>query len=172
MTERLLDILRARANHRGLALAEQRQLLDALRCEPAELAVSLEGLVGRGAIEVLSPLPFLVVKVRSWSGDDRDSAKVCPAPYSYGFHNHSLSKQGIESESNRATERRALLAEILDTLGEEYPALFERLLDHYDPQTIRRALTRVRKAQTIQKSRTALFRYLLPRIAKEQITKR
>ena len=52
------------------------------------------------------------------------------------------------------------------------PEPFRKATGIYAPHVIRLALDRVRKAQTIQKSRTALFRYLLPRIAKEASARR
>ncbi|MEK7315632.1 MAG: hypothetical protein AAB011_05590 [Candidatus Eisenbacteria bacterium] len=64
-----------------------------------------------------------------------------------------------------------VLAEILATLGETDAEPFRGLLAHYPRAVIHRALDRVRTAKNIQKSRTALFRYLLPRIAKESTTK-
>jgi hypothetical protein len=60
-----------------------------------------------------------------------------------------------------------LLQEILETLGESDPATFRGAVDHYPPHVIRTALSRIRRMKTIHKSRTAAFRYLLPRIAKE-----
>ena len=58
-----------------------------------------------------------------------------------------------------------LLREILETLGETDAASFEKAVELYSPHVIRTALDRVRRARGIRKSRTALFRHLLPRLA-------
>ena len=53
MTGALLEILKTDANRRGLAIATEAKLVDALRCSPKELSVAIEGLVARKAIEVV-----------------------------------------------------------------------------------------------------------------------
>ncbi len=174
MTERLLDILRTDANRGGLAMATQARLVEALRCTPAELAVAIEGLVAGKAIEVLSPLPYLVAKFRpSWAGNGESGANPSgesAPPYSYA--DSSNNKSAIAAEHGYSTGTDAeVLAEILATLDETDPEPFRGLLAHYPRWVIHRALDRVRSARSIQKSRTALFRYLLPRIAKYAATK-
>ncbi len=62
----------------------------------------------------------------------------------------------------------ALLQEILETLGETDGHAFERAVVLYSPHVIRLALNRVRRAKGIRKSRTALFRHLLPRLARDE----
>ena len=79
----------------------------------------------------------------------------------------------MQAEQNgyRAENDDEVIAEILATLGESDPEPFRGLLAHYPRAVIHRALDRVRSARSIQKSRTALFRYLLPRIAKHAAAK-
>lgn len=174
MTDRLLELLAESANRRGLTMATEARLTEALRCTAAELAVAVEGLVDRKAIAVLSPLPYLVAKLRpSWAGSGEGSANPGgePArPYSYA--DSSIEKKAMQVEhSHSIGSDPELLAEILATLGETDPESFRGLLDHYPRAVIHRALDRVRSARSIQKSRTALFRYLLPRIAKHAAPK-
>jgi hypothetical protein len=61
-----------------------------------------------------------------------------------------------------------LLGEILETLGETDERSFEKAVELYSPHVIRLALDRVRRAKGIRKSRTALFRHLLPRLARDE----
>lgn len=175
MTDRLLEILKANANRGGLAMATEARLVDALRCAPAELAVAIEGLVARKAIEVLSPLPYLVAKTRtSWAGSGEGSANPSgesARPYSYANSSIEKTAMQVEQDSYSTGGDVEVLAEILATLGEPDPEPFRGLLAHYPGWVIHRALDRVRSARSIQKSRTALFRYLLPRIAKGTLTK-
>jgi len=165
MTDRLLEILRHRANRRGLAFAKQELLVEQLDCDPEKLALAVEALESRGAITILSPLPYLVVKVQSWSGNEENSAETPVFPYSFSS-SHSVNRFR-NSYRDRPEETGSLLQEVLLILGETDPEPFRKAIELYSPHVIRMALDRVRKAQSIQKSRTALFRYLLPRIAKE-----
>ena len=64
-------------------------------------------------------------------------------------------------------DEHALLREILETLGESDPATFRGAIRRYPPGVIRTALDRTRRMKTVRKNRTAVFRFLLPRIAKE-----
>lgn len=175
MIDRLLEILRGSANRRGLAVAAKARLVNSLGCTPAELAAAVQGLVDRNAIEVLSPLPYLVARIRpSWAGSGEGIANPSgnsAPPYSYA--DSSIDKKAMKAMRNSysAETDAEVLAEILATLGETDAEPFRGLLAHYPRAVIHRALDRVRTAKNIQKSRTALFRYLLPRIAKESTTK-
>jgi hypothetical protein len=64
------------------------------------------------------------------------------------------------------TDGEGLLAEILATLDETDPESFRPVLKRYSPWQIQTALKRVRETppKKLRKSRTALFRFLLPRI--------
>jgi hypothetical protein len=165
MTDRLLEILRQSANRKGLALAKQESLVEQLDCDPEKLALAVEALESRGAITIRSPLPYLVAKVQSWSGNEKNSAETRVSPYSFGS-SHSMNGSK-NSYRDRPEGTGPLLQEVLSVLGENDPEPFQKAIELYAPHVIRMALDRVRKAQSIQKSRTALFRYLLPRIAKE-----
>jgi hypothetical protein len=76
-------------------------------------------------------------------------------------------KDSYRPGGESATPERDLLTEILETLGETDAAAFEKAVELYSPHMIRTALDRVRRAKNIRKSRTALFRHLLPRLARE-----
>jgi hypothetical protein len=112
---------------------------------------------------MLSRLPFLAFRLTAWPNHRENKAKKGAGPYSY---ESSLSQSRLMKESYREGDE-TLLHEILTTLGESDPTTFRGALDAYSPEAIRLALERVRKQKRITKNRTALFRFLLPRIAKE-----
>ncbi len=124
-----------------------------------------------GLIEIQSASPFLVIKLGMWSDSPQDAGDSKAVANSYPkqlLHKQQLNnsyrheEEGVERSANDD-----LLGEILETLGESDTASFEKAVQLYSPSVIRAALHRVRRTQGIRKSRTALFRHLLPRIAKE-----
>lgn len=169
MTEGLFEILRDRANGRGLVMMREGRLRKELNATESELRTGLKKLEESALIEILAPGPFLVLKLRIWPGKRENAPNADAIPYSYSFQsNLSQSKQLKRSNSYSKTEGTpSLLKDILDTLGESDPNLFRQAIEHYPESVIRTALARVRSAKSIHKNRTALFRYLLPRIAKE-----
>ncbi len=170
---RLCAVLRERANHRGLVLTRAPVLQEALRCSFEELYRALAQVSISEPIEILTPLPYLVLafRPRMLPGMHRETAKT-PANasrslargYSYSFHNQSIDQsKAIAIEDGGAGEGGTLLQEILETLGERDPAPFRGVLDHHAPERIRTVLKRVRATppERLKKSRTALFRFLL-----------
>lgn len=172
MTEQLLEALCVRMNDQGRMIASEKALCDELRISREELTASLRKLQQAGLIEVLSPLPYLVAKRRmKWPGSTPMPVESRPPAYSF---KSSLSRSKHLNESYRRSETKPLpadanplLQEILDTLGETDPTTFRGALRNYSPEVIRAALERVRRMKRIQKNPTAVFRFLLPRIAKD-----
>ena len=122
-------------------------------------------------IEIQSQAPFLVIKLGRWSEntpaitsaapENRSESKTSADSYSYSSLENN---KAIAAEDGGAGEGAgSLLQEILVTLGETDPASFRKVLQHYDPSTIRQALERVRSTppDRVRKNKTALFRYLL-----------
>lgn len=157
--ERLLILLRSRANDRGLVTISESALVRDAEGPPPDMRSAIQKLARAGLIEILAPLPFLVVKVRSWSGSIEKPA-ISPPAYSYS----KLSNNRL-NESYRPTASDALLREILDTLGESDPTSFEGAITNFPPEVIRKALDRVRRTRHLRKNRTALFRYLLTKLS-------
>ena len=153
----LLHWLQAHANGRGVVLGRSDAMEAELEASPDALGHELTALEREGVVEILAPLPFLVLRLKKWSGRGQQSAFA----YSSLLSHNRL----IESESYR---HEPLLHEILETLGETDVKAFAPVLEHYSPQIIRTALRRVRRARGIRKSRTALFRHLLPRLAQAE----
>jgi hypothetical protein len=165
MTEQIVQSLRRRTNHHGLVIVREDLLLDELQMSSEALRSTIKDLEENGLLEVLSPLPFLVLK---WSGKGSKSPNSTGNAYSYS--KQLLNNKAIKADSYRPAELKAndgLLHEILETLGETDPQSFRMAIENYSPYVIRTALNRVRRAKSIRKNRTALFRHLLPRIARE-----
>jgi hypothetical protein len=170
----LVVALRAHANTRGLTMVREEVLLRELRTTPDVLAATLRKLAQAGLIEVLTPGKFLVIRIRKWPGREAESPRTAPktgAPatraYSYPKLLNNRLNNSYRQESPAVMPAKDLLQEILKTLGETDPASFEKAVELYSPRIIRTALDRVRRAQGIRTSRTALFRHLLPRLARE-----
>lgn len=160
VSTRLIALLLEKRNPRGLVLTREAALIEELACSPDELRAGLDALVAEDWLAVLAPLPFLAVKIKMWPGKDKGAAVSAAQPYSYSFQSQ-LKKNSYRGHVD------PLLQEILDTTGETDPAPFKGALEAYSPAVIRLALERVRSARTIRKNKTALFRHLLPRLARE-----
>lgn len=158
--ERLLAQLRARANSRGIVPVRGAILAEELSAPTEEVGAALDKLERAGLLTILAPFPFLVLRLRSWSGKTEKSPDSRPASYSYS----KLSNNRL-NESYRPAKDEALLREILDTLGETDPTTFEGAIKNFAPAVIRKALDRVRRTRSLRKNRTALFRYLLTKLS-------
>jgi hypothetical protein len=158
--ERLLALLRARAKSRGIVPVSGETLVREVGSPQEEVGAALDRLERAGLLRVLAPFPFLVLKLRSWPGNDSKTGKTQPSAYSYS----KLSSNRL-NESYRATGEEALLREILDTLGETDPTTFKGAVRNFPAEVIRKALDRVRKTRSLRKIRTALFRYLLTKLS-------
>jgi len=158
--ERLLALLRARAKPRGIVPVSGETLAREVGSPQEEVGAALDRLERAGLLRVLAPFPFLVLKLRSWAGNDSNPGKTQPSAYSYS----KLSSNRL-NKSYRGTGEEALLREILDTLGETDPTTFEGAVRNFPAEVIRKALDRVRKTRSLRKNRTALFRYLLTKLS-------
>jgi hypothetical protein len=171
MMEQILHALWSRANNRNLVIVREAVLLEELSVEKDELRIALKRLEIEGVVEILSPHPFLALKLRKWPGSLPESAKTAPSAYS--FKSYLSQSKNIKDSYRQRSDPHAsrvdeqLLQEVLETLGESDPTTFRRAVVHYSPAVIRTTLDRVRRMKTIHKNRTALFRFLLPKIAKE-----
>lgn len=161
MIEQLFQVLEEQAKPDGLAMIREPELIERLRTTPGWIRKSLRDLEAAGRIRILSRLPFLTLKLVSWSGQCSKSA--IPKASSYSFKHLTDKSIAIEGEDRGTGEGEGLLQEILETLGESDPTTFRGALDHYPAATIRSVLERVRATpnEKLRKSRTALFRYLL-----------
>jgi len=166
MKDQLLTFLQTRANTRGLVFAQEPVLLRELRTSHEDLLEMLEALRLDGAVEILSSLPFLALKLKKWSGTSAKQADSGASAYSYSklFQQEHVKNSYRQGKTVADATNDGLLREILETLGETNPASFEKAVDLYSPHVIRTALDRVRRTKGIRKSKTALFRYLLTKV--------
>lgn len=158
--ERLLARLRERANAQGIVPVRGEALAAEVGAPTEEVGAALDKLEQAGLLTILAPFPFLVLRLRSWSGKTTTPGDSRPAGYSYS----KLSNKH-ESKSYSQPADAALLREILDTLGEADPTTFEGAVRNFSPEVIRKALERVRRTRSLRKNRTALFRYLLTKLS-------
>jgi len=164
-------------DRRGLFIRRLGRIVTALGVGEAEVQQWLDRLSQGRLIEILSPAPFLVIKLRSWSGNTR--SEIVSASADSGQSSNLHIEVPVSSSSSAAAafsstgdggpgEGEALLREVLDALGEEADAEeFRELLPRYSPATVRQALRRVETTplNQIRKSKTALFRYLLDKLS-------
>lgn len=155
--EKLLARLRARAKPRGIIPVRGETLAKEVSASQEEVGAALDRMERAGLLRILAPFPFLVVKLRSWSGKEQN-APVSARSYSYS----KLSNNRLNN--SYSGQDAALLREILETLGESDPSSFEGAIRHFSPDVIRKALDRVRRTRSLRKNRTALFRYLLTKL--------
>ena len=160
IAQRLLARLRERANTRGIVPVRGDVLVQEVGAPQEEVGAALDKLEQAGLLTILAPFPFLVLRLRSWSGNSAKPAGSQSSAYSYS----KLSSNRV-NESYRPTGDDALLREILDTLGETDPTSFEGAIKNFSPDVIRKALDRVRRTRSLRKNRTALFRYLLTKLS-------
>jgi len=164
-------------DQRGLFIRHLAKMVTALGVSEPEAQEWLDRLSKSRLIEVLSPPPFLVIKLRSWSNSNHSEQANPPASSSQNGNLHievpvSSSSSAAAAFSKREDgglgEGEALLRDVLDALGEEAdPEEFRALLPRYSPATVRQALRRVETTPVgqIRKSRVALFRYLLDKLS-------
>lgn len=168
--ERVLLRLQVRANARGIVPVRRDVLVEEVGATVDEVTTALGRLERAGLITVLTPPPYLVLKLRSWPGKRSETAdSAALATPAYSFSRKLLQPKRLNSSYRPPGERPAvdvsLLQEILETLGEGDGASFAKAVELYSPHVIRIALDRVRRTRGIRKNRTALFRHLLPRLA-------
>jgi len=167
--QHLLARLRERANSRGIVPVRGEVLAEEVAAPIVDVGHALEKLERAGLLQILVPFPFLVVKLGSWPGSTQ-KRPVSAAP-AYSAIQLSQSKQLNSSYRQTGAHGpidKELLQEILETVGETDGKSFEKAVELYSPHLIRLALDRVRRAKGIRKSRTALFRHLLPRLARDE----
>ena len=117
---------------RGEALAQE------VEATQEEIGTALDKLERAGLLRILAPFPFLVLKLRSWSGMTTQPRISQPVAHSY-----SKLSSNRKNESYRPTGDDALMREILDTLGETDPTSFVGAIKNFAPDVIRKALDRV-----------------------------
>jgi hypothetical protein len=171
MTQPLLSALGRRVNHRGLVIASEDALIEELHVTHDALVDGLRKLEEAKLVETLAPLPFIVLRLRSWSGSSTPRARRAqqisgnPAIVHIEVPVSSRAAAATQQEDGGAGEGEALLDQVLATLGPEADREeFRRILAGHDSALIHRCLRRVRATRSIRVSRAALFRSLLQKL--------
>ncbi len=157
----------------GLAIRTRSRLARDLSVPESAIDGWLVQLVKAGLVTVHSPLPFLVLTLRFWSGSEAnergnpsksgeqtaaalDSVPVSSRAEAIALRNDSVGDRGLG-------EGETLRSEVLVVLPDIDAGELEKILARYPAETIRQAITRVKRTpeRSIRKSKAALFRYLL-----------
>jgi hypothetical protein len=166
----------AAAGTTGRVIRIRSRLASDLGVSESDIDGWLTQLLEAGLVTVQSPLPFLVLTLRFWSGSTANER--AEAGNSSGRTDATLDNvpgksraEAIALNRNSAGDRgpgegETLRSEVLAVLHDIDPDELGRILARYPAETIRRAITRVKgtPVQTIRKSKAALFRYLLARL--------
>lgn len=152
--------------HDGRLCRQSTRIASDLGVTEPDVASWVTALASAGLIIVLSPSPYLVLKLPLWSGNASNQARV-PLDARDSYRSNAIEAINNRGEDRGQGEGEELLREILETLGETDSAPFRRALDHFAPSVIRHALERVRAAKPgqIRKTKTAYFRFLLGRLS-------
>jgi hypothetical protein len=168
----LITALRKQVNHHGLVIVREECMLDRLRADHDEVAAGLDTLARAQVIDVLSPLPFLVMKFRKWSGQKSSHSVSAPDSAIPGASLNDVPVSSnaaaalIKQADGGAGEGEVLLDEVLVVLGASASRTeFRRILAGRDPGLIRRCLRRVQDTHAIRVSKAALFRSLLAKLS-------
>ena len=165
------------ANFNGVVSKRSEQVTAALMIDEPALLADLAKLTAIGLIRTLNPAPYLVIQLALWPGKV-DPPHAC-APAASSEMRRAQGEVPVSSSAAAAAsasqpevggqgEGGKLLQRVLDVLGAEADATEMReLLATHEPELVQRALQRVEAtpARQIRRSRTALFRYLLTKLA-------
>ena len=171
MTEAVLQALRRRTNHRGLLIVREAALLDETKVSHDDLRCVLDRLVQDRIVEILSPLPFLVLK---WSSSRPDrvqneqqiSSNLAPSHIEVPVSSAAAAIKQQQQEDGGAGEGEPLLDEVIAVLGSGADRdEFREILAGHPAALIHRCLKRVEATKQIRVSKAALFRSLLNKLA-------
>lgn len=159
------------ANDQGLVIRKRWDLARDLAVPEPTIDAWLARLSTARLVEILSPLPYLTVRLPFWSGrpDAIVENAVLSAEPKEGNSKHSsavalsLSSNAGEGGPGEGDLRVGVQA----MLPEANDAEVDRILNHYPHAMIRKAIDRVGKAGRIRKSKAALFRFLLTKFSEE-----
>jgi hypothetical protein len=170
MTEQVLQALRGRFNHRGIVIVREAALLDEMKIAPQDLRSALDRLVSDRVIEILSPLPFLVVK---WSGsgaarvrNEQQSSLDRPSAMEVPVSSAAAAAKQQREDGGAGEGGVRFLDEVLAVLGPDADRdEFREILAGCPAALIHRCLKRVEATKQIRVSKAALFRSLLNKLA-------
>jgi len=162
--------------HHGRLCRENKRLAADLSVSGAEVETWLTRLVGAGLVAILNPSPFLAIRLVLWSGSGhRQAVNGAESGGPSGDVHVDVpvsSSNAAAASSNHGEvggpgEGEEVLRDVLAILDETDTAEFRKLVEHHPQDVVRRALQRVQATppSQIRKSKAALFRYLLTKLA-------
>ncbi|MBU1698944.1 MAG: hypothetical protein KJ927_04125 [Candidatus Eisenbacteria bacterium] len=168
----------AAAGPTGTVIRTRKSLSEDLSVPESSIDTWLDRLTTTRLIRVLSPSPYLVIHIESWSNRSDAAAAlkantnaVKAVPKSSVLKNsnsycNSSSNSMQQAIGDGGLGEGGLLQKARDVLGDLDEEELRVILDRHSPGRVARALERVEKTpkERIRKSRLALFRYLLVRI--------
>lgn len=172
----LYVVLVLHAGYGGTVIHTQDRLVEELGVTESDVAGWLDRLVTAGLVRVQSPLPYLVCRIRSWSGPEAEArlpARDYPAVPDSRIEDSNSNAGNVLSGSRAMAGIGGLgerdLGELArEVLGPDIEAELPAILARHPKEHIRRAIDRVRSTppEKIRKSRIALFRYLVSQFAR------
>lgn len=163
--------------HDGRLCRQAGRIAADLSASAADVETWLTRLVEARLVAVLNPSPFLAIRLPLWSGNGHrqtvDGAENSgPSGAVHVDVPVSSSSAAAAASSNQGEnggqgEGEGLLRDVLAVLDEADPTEFAKLIAQYPSAVVRRALRRVQSTPPaqIRKSKAALFRYLLTKLA-------
>jgi len=162
--------------HDGRLCRQAGRIAADLSASAAEVETWLTRLVEARLVAILNPSPFLAIRLPLWSGSGHrqvvngavnggsSGAVHVDVPGSSSIAAAAASSNG---EDGGQGEGEALLREVLAALDGADSTEFAKLIAQYPSAVVRRALRRVQTTPSaqIRKSKAALFRYLLTKLA-------
>jgi hypothetical protein len=161
-----------RAGSSGTVIVTRARVAGELAVEEGRIDRWLVRLVAAGLVHVHSPLPYLVARLVSWSGEVRSEPEN---PGNSGVFTESHIEDSYSYQSNKLLGNQAIaigdrgageggLRKLArEVVGPEIEAELPTILSRHSADHVARMLERVRRTPSdrIRKSRLALFRYLI-----------
>ena len=160
----------ASSNPRGLVVRRADLLADSLSINEQLLNEWLVKLADTRLIEIQSPSPYLVIRLRFWPGasanrpEDGDPHREVPVGSAAAAAAEAATSK---REDGGAGEGGALLRDAIAVIGAADPDEVARLVSAHPESVVLQALSRVEATPgtQIRKSKLALFRYLLGKLS-------
>ena len=159
------------ANDQGLVIRTVTQFARDLSVPESEINAWVARLANAKLIQLLSPSPYLAIRLRFWSAEGFPVAEN-PELSAEKRDSYSSSK-ALALSSNTGVggqgEGEKLRDEIRAVLPDAESTEIERILIRFPHAVLRKTLDRVAKTppEKIRKSKTALFRFLLAKFSEE-----
>lgn len=159
----------------GHACRARARLAQDLQVTEPDIDRWMEQLARADLVRVMTPPPYLVLKLTAWSSSDSRAAGAAaegidaePSPMKSVPVSSAAAASSKQGEGG-VGEGAMLLDDAVAVLGTEHRAELTRILERSHESLVRRALRRVELTpeDQIRKSKLALFRFLLVKLPDE-----